>query len=81
MPTEPNRCAGALIVDDDGRLSVQRRPAERRLSPIARDVVGSSPRVASAATTTPSAGRLGPGEGLDHGQPGQAFAAPRSIGL
>lgn len=32
MPTEPLRCAGALIVDDDGRILVQRRSPHRRLA-------------------------------------------------
>ncbi|MEH0842955.1 NUDIX domain-containing protein [Micromonospora sp. CPCC 205711] len=40
MPTEPLRCAGALIVDDDGRLFVQRRSPERRLFPNTWDIVG-----------------------------------------
>ncbi|MEH0984937.1 NUDIX domain-containing protein [Micromonospora sp. CPCC 205556] len=40
MPTEPLRCAGALIVHDDGRLFFQRRSPERRLFPNAWDVVG-----------------------------------------
>ncbi|MGB2567862.1 hypothetical protein ACPFP2_05325 [Micromonospora citrea] len=38
MPTEPLRCAGALIVDDDGRLFVQRRSAERRLFAALRSI-------------------------------------------
>ncbi|MGC5018961.1 NUDIX domain-containing protein [Micromonospora sp. DT47] len=40
MPTEPLRCAGALIVDDDGRIFVQRRSPERRLFPNVWDIVG-----------------------------------------
>lgn len=40
MSTEPLRCAGALIVDDDGRLFFQRRSPDRRLFPNAWDVVG-----------------------------------------
>ncbi|MCW3816515.1 NUDIX domain-containing protein [Micromonospora sp. DR5-3] len=40
MPTEPLRCAGALIVDDDGRLFFQRRSPERRLFPNCWDIVG-----------------------------------------
>ncbi|MFC4149359.1 NUDIX hydrolase [Micromonospora mangrovi] len=40
MPTDPLRCAGALIVDDDGRLFFQRRSAERRLFPNCWDIVG-----------------------------------------
>jgi len=37
---EPLRCAGALILDDDGRVFVQRRSANRRLFPNCWDVVG-----------------------------------------
>ncbi|MFI6758102.1 hypothetical protein ACIBF5_03015 [Micromonospora sp. NPDC050417] len=33
MPTEPLRCAGALIVDDDGRIFFQRRSPQRKLFP------------------------------------------------
>ncbi|SCL15463.1 ADP-ribose pyrophosphatase YjhB, NUDIX family [Micromonospora rhizosphaerae] len=40
MPTEPLRCAGALIVDDDGRIFVQRRSPERRIFPDCWDIVG-----------------------------------------
>ncbi|MBM0237996.1 NUDIX domain-containing protein [Micromonospora sp. ATA32] len=40
MPTEPLRCTGALIVDDDGRIFIQRRSPERRLFPSVWDVVG-----------------------------------------
>lgn len=40
MSTEPLRCAGALIVDDDGRLFIQRRSPERRLFPNAWDIAG-----------------------------------------
>ncbi|MEV4491329.1 hypothetical protein AB0K04_14555 [Micromonospora coxensis] len=80
MPTEPLRCAGALIVDDDGRRSGRRRPADRPPLPIAWDIAGSSPRAASAATRTSSAGRPRPGADLDAGQPRHAVAAPRSIG-
>ncbi|MFG2056216.1 NUDIX hydrolase [Micromonospora sp. NPDC048930] len=50
MPTEPLRCAGALIVDDDGRLFIQRRSPERRLFPNCWDIVG---------------GHLEPGETVD----------------
>ncbi|MEU3457141.1 hypothetical protein ABZ671_26585 [Micromonospora sp. NPDC006766] len=39
MPTEPLRCAGALIVDDGGRLFFQRRSPERPLFPSCSDVV------------------------------------------
>jgi 8-oxo-dGTP pyrophosphatase MutT (NUDIX family) len=37
---EPLRCAGALILDDDGRVFVQRRSPHRRLFPNCWDVVG-----------------------------------------
>ncbi|MDR7279937.1 NUDIX hydrolase [Catenuloplanes atrovinosus] len=37
---EPLLCAGALIVDDDGRIFVQRRSAQRRLFPDTWDIVG-----------------------------------------
>lgn len=44
MSTEPSatplRCAGALIVDDDGRIFVQRRSPDRRLFPNSWDIVG-----------------------------------------
>ncbi|WP_231925246.1 NUDIX domain-containing protein [Micromonospora purpureochromogenes] len=40
MPTEPLRCAGALIVDDDGRLFTQRRSPERSRFPNAWDIGG-----------------------------------------
>ena len=40
MSDEPLRCAGALILDDDGRVFVQRRSANRRLFPNCWDVVG-----------------------------------------
>jgi 8-oxo-dGTP diphosphatase len=46
----PLRCAAALIVDDDGRIFVQRRSASRRLFPGCWDVVG---------------GHLEPGESVD----------------
>jgi 8-oxo-dGTP diphosphatase len=39
MP-EPLRCAAALILDDEGRIFVQRRSASRRLFPDCWDVVG-----------------------------------------
>jgi 8-oxo-dGTP diphosphatase len=38
--TEPLRCAGALIVDDDGRIFFQRRSAHRKLFPNCWDIVG-----------------------------------------
>ncbi|MDQ7911077.1 NUDIX domain-containing protein [Phytohabitans sp. ZYX-F-186] len=50
MPTEPLRCAGALIVDDDGRIFIQRRSPDRRLFPNTWDIVG---------------GHLEPGEGVE----------------
>lgn len=50
MPTEPLRCAGALIVDDDGRFFVQRRSPHRKLFPNAWDIAG---------------GHVEPGETLD----------------
>jgi 8-oxo-dGTP diphosphatase len=40
VPTEPLRCAGALIVDDDGRIFIQRRSPDRRLFPNTWDIVG-----------------------------------------
>lgn len=50
VPTEPLRCAGALIVDDDARIFIQRRSPDRRLFPNCWDIVG---------------GRLEPGEEID----------------
>jgi 8-oxo-dGTP pyrophosphatase MutT (NUDIX family) len=38
--TEPLRCAGALIIDDGGRIFIQRRAPTRRLFPNAWDIVG-----------------------------------------
>jgi 8-oxo-dGTP pyrophosphatase MutT (NUDIX family) len=40
MTDEPLRCAGALILDDAGRLFVQRRSPQRRLFPNCWDIVG-----------------------------------------
>jgi 8-oxo-dGTP pyrophosphatase MutT (NUDIX family) len=40
VPPEPLRCAGALIVDDEGRIFVQRRSPDRRLFPNCWDIVG-----------------------------------------
>jgi 8-oxo-dGTP pyrophosphatase MutT (NUDIX family) len=40
VSTEPLRCAGALIVDDEGRIFIQRRSPERRLFPDTWDIVG-----------------------------------------
>jgi 8-oxo-dGTP pyrophosphatase MutT (NUDIX family) len=50
VPPEPLRCAGALIVHDDGRIFVQRRSAARTLFPNRWDIVG---------------GHVEPGETLD----------------
>ncbi|MEU4337651.1 NUDIX domain-containing protein [Micromonospora lupini] len=50
MSTEPLRCAGALIVDRDGRIFFQRRSPQRRLFPNCWDIVG---------------GHLEPGEDID----------------
>ncbi|SCE78276.1 ADP-ribose pyrophosphatase YjhB, NUDIX family [Micromonospora marina] len=50
VPTEPLRCTGALIVDDDGRIFIQRRSPDRRLFPNCWDIVG---------------GHLEPGEEID----------------
>jgi 8-oxo-dGTP diphosphatase len=47
---EPLRCAGALIVDDAGRIFVQRRALDRRFFPGAWDIVG---------------GHVEPGESVD----------------
>ncbi len=40
VPSEPMRVAGALVVDDDGRLFFQRRSPHRRLFPNCWDIVG-----------------------------------------
>jgi 8-oxo-dGTP diphosphatase len=40
QPPEPLRVAGALIVDDGGRLFIQRRSPHRRLFPDTWDIVG-----------------------------------------
>jgi 8-oxo-dGTP diphosphatase len=40
VSTEPLSCAGALIVDDEGRIFVQRRSADRTLFPDCWDIVG-----------------------------------------
>jgi 8-oxo-dGTP pyrophosphatase MutT (NUDIX family) len=37
---EPLRCAGALILDDEGRIFVQRRSPDRQLFPNCWDIVG-----------------------------------------
>ncbi|MDG4806808.1 NUDIX domain-containing protein [Micromonospora sp. WMMD1120] len=49
MSTEPLRCAGALIVDNDCRIFFQRRSPHRRLFPNCWDIVG---------------GHVEPGEGI-----------------
>ncbi|MFC6019259.1 NUDIX hydrolase [Plantactinospora solaniradicis] len=40
MSTEPLRCAGALVVDDEGRIFFQRRSPHRKLFPNTWDIVG-----------------------------------------
>ncbi|MEU7903929.1 NUDIX domain-containing protein [Actinoplanes sp. NPDC049118] len=40
MVPDPLRVAGALVVDDDGRIFFQRRSAQRKLFPNAWDIVG-----------------------------------------
>lgn len=40
MSTEPLQCVGALVVDDDGLIFVQRRSPTRRLFPSSWDIVG-----------------------------------------
>ena len=40
MFTEPLRCAGALVVDDEGRIFFQRRSPHRKLFPNSWDIVG-----------------------------------------
>lgn len=50
VSTEPLRCAGALIVDHDGRIFFQRRSPHRRLFPNCWDIVG---------------GHVEPGEDID----------------
>ncbi|MET8154016.1 NUDIX domain-containing protein [Actinoplanes sp. NPDC049668] len=40
MVPEPLRVAGALVVDDDGRIFFQRRSPQRKLFPNAWDIVG-----------------------------------------
>jgi 8-oxo-dGTP pyrophosphatase MutT (NUDIX family) len=47
---EPLRCVGALILDDDGRIFIQRRASQRRLFPSCWDIVG---------------GHVEPGESVD----------------
>ncbi|MDH6463452.1 8-oxo-dGTP pyrophosphatase MutT (NUDIX family) [Micromonospora sp. A200] len=53
MPTEPLRCAGALIVDDDGRLFTQRRSPERSLFPNAWDIGGGYLELSETAFAAP----------------------------
>ncbi|HTF11355.1 MAG TPA: NUDIX domain-containing protein [Asanoa sp.] len=50
MSVEPLRCAAGVVVDDDGRLFIQRRSPTRKLFPDTWDIVG---------------GHLEPGETLD----------------
>ncbi|REF96229.1 mutator protein MutT [Asanoa ferruginea] len=50
MSVEPLRCAAGVIVDDDGRVFIQRRSPTRKLFPDTWDVVG---------------GHLEPGETID----------------
>jgi 8-oxo-dGTP diphosphatase len=38
--SEPLRCAGAVIVNDDARIFIQRRSPQRRLFPDTWDIVG-----------------------------------------
>ncbi|MEH1012754.1 NUDIX domain-containing protein [Micromonospora sp. CPCC 206060] len=52
MSTEPLRCAGALIVDDEGRIFFQRRSPDRRLFPNTWDVVGGHARPGEAIEET-----------------------------
>lgn len=40
MPSKPLHCAGALILDDNGRIFVQRRSPQRTLFPNCWDIVG-----------------------------------------
>jgi 8-oxo-dGTP diphosphatase len=40
VPAEPLRCAGAVIVDDEARIFIQRRSPRRRLFPDTWDIVG-----------------------------------------
>jgi 8-oxo-dGTP pyrophosphatase MutT (NUDIX family) len=40
VSTESLRCVGALVIDDDGRIFVQRRSPDRRLFPNSWDIVG-----------------------------------------
>jgi 8-oxo-dGTP diphosphatase len=40
VSAEPLRCAGAVIVDDDARIFIQRRSPHRRLFPDTWDIVG-----------------------------------------
>ena len=40
MSIEPLRCVGALIIDDESRIFVQRRSPDRRLFPDSWDIVG-----------------------------------------
>jgi 8-oxo-dGTP diphosphatase len=40
VPAEPLRVAGALVVDDSGRIFFQKRSAQRKLFPNTWDIVG-----------------------------------------
>ncbi|HEV7713146.1 MAG TPA: NUDIX domain-containing protein [Asanoa sp.] len=50
MSVEPLRCAAGVVVDDDGRVFIQRRSPTRKLFPDTWDIVG---------------GHLEPGESVD----------------
>ncbi|WP_203707879.1 NUDIX hydrolase [Asanoa iriomotensis] len=50
MSVEPLRCAAGVVVDDDGRVFIQRRSPTRKLFPDTWDIVG---------------GHLEPGESLE----------------
>jgi len=70
VSTEPLRCAGALVVDDGGRIFFQRRSPHRKLFPNVWDIVG---------------GHLEPGETVNDGLIRQiaedGFRSLHSIGL
>jgi 8-oxo-dGTP pyrophosphatase MutT (NUDIX family) len=54
VPTEPLRCVGALIVDDDdGRRFLQRRSPERSLFPNAWDIGGGQLEPGETAVAAP----------------------------
>jgi 8-oxo-dGTP diphosphatase len=58
VPTPPLRVAGALVVDDDGRIFFQKRSPQRKLFPNAWDIVG---------------GHLEPGETVDEAMRREVF--------